>query len=145
MWTKGERRLLWILGVVLLLIPLCVDAGEKIVNEPVLTYNLFITIFLVPLCVTLLGAWQSRKMDRYYAGWDAYNKLREETLNKWKEDTAKALCGIKESVDNVEKAVGNAVTTKHCEGAMTEAWEGINHHGHRGLSGEDGDVVRKSK
>ena len=56
---------------------------------------------------------------------------------------------IKRQVNRIEGKTDNALTVEHCKGcheetkkARAEQWNVINHHGHRGLKGEDNDVVR---
>ena len=138
MWTKRECKLLWTLAIVFLLYPMFIlDAKEISASEPVLTWNLFLTLFLVPLSVTLLGIYQGRRLDKQAKGWEAYHAEVKEHQIAWRKATTETLCMVKNTLDNIERDMNKKVSKTDCDDRSEKKWAMINHHSHN----EKGKVV----
>jgi len=68
-----------------------------------MTWNLFLTLVLVPLSTTVLGIWISKKAETYYKGWEQYNKLRDDQETKFKQETDRNHKELAEVVHRLEQ------------------------------------------
>ena len=106
MWSKREYKYWWTLVIVLyslILYPIfALEAKDISASEPVVTWNLFLTLFLVPLSVSILGLFFNKKLDKQNEGWKLYHEEVKEHQKEWRESFAKTMCGIKQGIDCIE-------------------------------------------
>jgi hypothetical protein len=95
-------------------------------QEPFVTWNLFVTLLLMPLCVAILGMWIKRQFElsdqRKRAEGEKIAQLLAEK-ESMKEDAIKerwatysaTLCAIKETVEGIKEDMHKKVTWEHCD------------------------------
>lgn len=99
---------------------------------PLLTWNLFVTLVLVPLCVSLLYFGIRRlitKKDKEREEKDKERELKdkkieqllaereqikEKALKEWQSQFAEVQCSIKRKVEEIAEEIHNRVTWEHC-------------------------------
>lgn len=97
-----------------------------------MTWNLFLTVFLVPLCVGLLGMYFKRSMDDHSRARDKKDERieillkekdleKERSLNEWRQrytdtqnDIKSVQCAIKNKLDEIGKDLQEKVPWEHC-------------------------------
>lgn len=106
---------------------------EVTVQEPVVTWNLFLTAVLVPISVTLLGIFISYKMKKRDEKDDEIRLLKEEladekekAVEEWRKVHQNILCKVKASLDNIEESLGNKVDKGDCIRERGDVWEAVN-------------------
>jgi signal transduction histidine kinase len=94
-------------------------------SEPIITWNLFLTAFLVPLGLLLLGMWINRQFKtRDEKDLEIKNLLnkkddeKEKAIIEWKSSVTQTLCDIKTKVEILGGALYDKVTWEHCSDRM---------------------------
>lgn len=106
------------------------------ISEPVLTWNLFLTLFLAPLSVSLLyfGIKNMFKKQSEAKEKDAvlikellieHDKLKEDTIRERWDRFAKVQCEIKSKVESIEKSIPDKVSWAKCDEWMNKLDERI--------------------
>lgn len=107
-------------------------------QEPLMTWNLFLTLFLVPFCVWGLGYWislndrkkakeQDEKDRKLAEAIRAVEIQKEKELQAWRSNFQETLCGVKKSVDIIKDSVNNKVDYEHCGRSHAVIKQDIDH------------------
>lgn len=99
-------------------------------QEPVLTWNLFLTIILIPLSVTLLGSYLKNIMAKHARDREKYEEEKEKHTEEWRTAIGNTICGIKDSLGEMRKEVVQKVEIEDCNNKSDKKWKMINHHSH---------------
>lgn len=108
---------------------------------PILTTNLIVTLFLIPLCVTLLGKWLTYKAEKYVKGWQEYNKLREINEEKFKQSMEANQRTMAEAIKELKE---NKVDKAELAAAKKLLWTRADNHYHLIECGGEGCNVRRT-
>lgn len=71
-------------------------------QEPVVTWNLFLTAVLVPLSVGVLGFVAKRWITAARDGWEKYESEKQKNQEEWKARISGTLCQVKTNVDDIK-------------------------------------------
>ena len=74
-------------------------------TEPVITWNLFLTLILVPVSVALLGYFVRGWFSDQKKGWEKYEEERVANQAKWMERIEEAIAGLTTAVRALERQV----------------------------------------
>ena len=91
-------------------------------QEPLLTWNLFLTAFIVPLSIFLLGVWMNRSFKKRDAKDEEIRKLRGSIENRRETN----LCAIKKCLEEIKDKLNSKVSHEDCIREHKEVWDGIN-------------------
>lgn len=102
---------------------------EVTVQEPVMTWNLFLTAFLVPTCSALTVAvlvayinWKHKKRDKRDEENDRLRReLEEEKMRntiQWRQQHSDLLCRVKDKVENIYNGLDKKVDKDDCKTMM---------------------------
>jgi arginyl-tRNA synthetase len=107
-------------------------------TEPVLTWNLFVTAFFIPLCLLLLwGAIKrqfkerDKKEEKISALLTEKEEAREAAILEWKNSVSKTLCDIKLKLDILGGALYDKVNWEHCAAQEKEIRTTLDKHDER--------------
>lgn len=106
-----------------------VATREVTMQEPVVTWNLFLTAFLVPTCSAISSgiiigyiSWRNRKKEKKDREIDALKlAIEEEKLKntaQWRKNHTEVLCKVKERVDNIYTCLDKKVDKDDCDRLM---------------------------
>lgn len=106
--------------------------------EPVITWNLFLTAFLVPGSLVILGAWIKRqferrdeKDDRIAGLLEEREKKKEDAIMEWRQRFQSTLCDVKEKVDKINSGLQDRVPFKICDEREKEFKRTLEEHDRR--------------
>ena len=89
---------------------------QNTITEPVMTYNFFLTVILIPVGLLVLGAYIKRLFTKYEKTTEHLEKEKEKNLEEWRERFSKSLCAVKTTVDEIKDSMhGKVDWTKHDE------------------------------
>lgn len=95
------------------------------IEYPLFTWNLFVTVGLVPLCVLVLGMFIKRWLDQKDKKDAEIHRLRleadsrkENSVREWREAYVKNQCDIKKKLEEIGEELHNRVTWDHCKHEM---------------------------
>jgi arginyl-tRNA synthetase len=101
--------------------------------EPFLTWNLFLTLFLVPASVSILGIWLSWRLKRgdekdkeiahLIAKLDAE---KQKATYEWREHHTAILCRVKQTVEGIDSRLDRKVNKEDCIRNTDDTWKAIN-------------------
>lgn len=119
------------------------NAAEKIaervaVEEPVITWNLFVTGFGMPLGLFMLGAYIKGKIEKTSKREAELEQKKKEALETWQENMEKAMfnwqegakersAGICRKLDEIKLEVHSKQTIKACEKQHENIDRKLNH------------------
>lgn len=110
---------------------------EITAQEPLVTWNLFLTAFIVPasaaLASTVLGifiSYKLRKRDEKDAQIamlrDKLAEEKEKSVVEWRQNHQAILCGVKSTLDAIEKSLENKIDKEDCIRERSDVWDAVN-------------------
>lgn len=100
-------------------------------HEPVITWNLFVTIGIVPLSVGILGLFIKKGFESWQTGWRKYEDEKQHNHDEWKAQLVNQLARGSETMQSLERRLANAITRSECDESHAELYEKIDDHGGR--------------
>ena len=113
---------------------------EIVITEPVMTWNLFLTAFLVPSsaaissgAVMLYMSWRIKKKEKDDKRYREDRELREVKISQlekeleeekvkatieWRKNHMETLCRVKDKVEDIYEALNNKVSKEDCDRLM---------------------------
>lgn len=79
-----------------------------------------LTMVVFPLTVVVVGYLLKKAIDKSFKGWEKYNQLKEDNLEKWKGSLESKVCTIKETVEGIKESVTTFVEDKELREVMTD-------------------------
>jgi len=113
-------------------------------NQPIMTWNLFVTVIIVPISIVILGWWLNRldkKREQREHLREKYREekekerlllleenrvLREKELNDWRDRYANTQCTIKNTLDKIVQSLNAKVFVSDCKIEQKDIWDAIN-------------------
>lgn len=110
---------------------------ELTVQEPVMTWNLFLTAWLVPFCSAVSSAvviayvsYKWRKRDQKDAKIEELKLKLEEEKEKataeWRKNLTETMCRVKGTIDLIENSLGEKIDKEDCIRSKGDLWKEIN-------------------
>lgn len=108
------------------------EIAEIASKEPVMTWNLFLTLFLVPVSVSALGIymrWMLHKRDMKDEQIELLkSKLieeKEKSSDEWRQNHQEVLCRVKQTLDALLKNLQQKVGKDDCIREHDSTWKAI--------------------
>jgi hypothetical protein len=112
------------------------------ITEPVLTWNLFLTAFFIPLCLLLLwGAIKrqfkerDKKDEKIAALLEEREEVKESAIHEWRDRFDKNLCAVKLTVEGIREEMHTKVTFSICDDREREMKQSLSDHDRRMRAG----------
>lgn len=104
-------------------------------NEPILTWNLFLTAILVPVGLYILGVVLkniiNRSFSQFYKGWEKYEEEREKNIKEKQEDYRMWREKVSKSLTLLTTKLPDLITSDECSDMHSEIYTKLNDHGER--------------
>ena len=105
------------------------------IQEPLLTWNLFLTAFLVPLSLIILGSWMKRQFEKRDKNDERIASLLEERearkddvyRERW-DGLQKTMCLVKEKVEDISEKMHERVPFSVCDEREREIHKRLDNH-----------------
>lgn len=98
---------------------------------PYLTWNLFLTLLLIPIAVFTINLLIKRSFTKFTDGWAKYEELKEKNLEERWERYSSNLCSVKTLVEKLVEKLGDTVSSEDYEVSSSEIFNRLNSHGNR--------------
>jgi hypothetical protein len=83
-------------------------------NEPIITWNLFVVNLIVPLCLLILWGAIKRQFEKKDAKDKLIEEMKESAISEWRTRFSTTQCQIKEKLDSMSKDLNNKVDWQFC-------------------------------